>query len=109
MQETFIKFNKIFGHFLVTIDLLENLLTKTTRKVYQELAKMSLNQKEKTLLTTYEQLENKLGYCRNTIRNSLLELEKAHLIYRGKTVGIDSLYIEMNQEFFITKIEKFYV
>jgi len=100
MQATFIKLNEIFSHFLLIIDPLDNLLSKTARKLYQEFIKTSLIEEGNRILVSYERLENSLGYCHNTIRKGVLELERANLIKRSRSIGGDSFFVELNRDFF---------
>jgi len=105
MQHSFYTLNEIFSHFLLIIDPLDDLLSKTARKIYQELIKTSLKDEGEKFLVAYKQLETNLSYCPNTIRKGLLELERENLIIRTKTLDTNSFFVKLNRGFFTNNFE----
>jgi hypothetical protein len=96
MQEIF----TMLADYLIITNCLEKYLSLKAQRLYRELLKISIQKSREKFEFNYPDLEEKLKYTHESLRQAFVELEKVGLVLRGVMNGTCVKYVEMDTRFF---------
>ncbi len=90
----------MLADYIIISNCLEKYLSLKAQRLYRELLTISIQKSREKFEFNYQDLEKKLKYTHETIRQAFVELEKAGLVLRGAMNGACVKYVGIDTRFF---------